>query len=176
MDEGTQNVHEVGGPTTRQSRRRMRVKAARVVGVLLILAIIGGAIGWLRFIQIVLVEGRAAYVDIRPGDSVTALSERVFALGMTSSPQALRWYWRLKRGGSLRDGRYALQGISNMEALYQLLAAGSPLSVRVTFPEGYTVQQMATRLQEPVSYTHLRAHETRHDLVCRLLLEKKKKR
>src|SRR5450756_2747660 len=27
---------------------------------------------------------------------------------------------------------------------------------------------------EPVSYTHLRAHETRHDLVCRLLLEKKK--
>src|SRR5450756_2667256 len=28
---------------------------------------------------------------------------------------------------------------------------------------------------ESVSYTHLRAHETRHDLVCRLLLEKKKK-
>src|SRR5665648_1218707 len=28
--------------------------------------------------------------------------------------------------------------------------------------------------QEAVSYTHLRAHETRHDLVCRLLLEKKK--
>ena len=28
--------------------------------------------------------------------------------------------------------------------------------------------------QKPVSYTHLRAHETRHDLVCRLLLEKKK--
>ena len=26
-----------------------------------------------------------------------------------------------------------------------------------------------------VSYTHLRAHETREDLVCRLLLEKKKK-
>ena len=27
---------------------------------------------------------------------------------------------------------------------------------------------------EPVSYTHLRAHETALDLVCRLLLEKKK--
>ena len=27
---------------------------------------------------------------------------------------------------------------------------------------------------EAVSYTHLRANETRHDLVCRLLLEKKK--
>ena len=29
-------------------------------------------------------------------------------------------------------------------------------------------------IAKPVSYTHLRAHETRHDLVCRLLLEKKK--
>src|SRR5665648_578581 len=29
-------------------------------------------------------------------------------------------------------------------------------------------------LPPAVSYTHLRAHETRHDLVCRLLLEKKK--
>ena len=28
--------------------------------------------------------------------------------------------------------------------------------------------------QMPVSYTHLRAHETVLDLVCRLLLEKKK--
>src|SRR5660397_144116 len=27
---------------------------------------------------------------------------------------------------------------------------------------------------EPVSYTHLRAHETKANLVCRLLLEKKK--
>src|SRR5659263_370447 len=29
-----------------------------------------------------------------------------------------------------------------------------------------------TRRTDAVSYTHLRAHETRHDLVCRLLLEK----
>src|SRR5665648_1167127 len=36
-------------------------------------------------------------------------------------------------------------------------------------------QEMARR-STPVSYTHLRAHETRHDLVCRLLLEKKKKK
>src|SRR5450756_1718871 len=32
------------------------------------------------------------------------------------------------------------------------------------------------RSRGAVSYTHLRAHETRHDLVCRLLLEKKKKK
>eukprot|EP00657_Telonema_sp_P-1_P002716 TRINITY_DN1629_c0_g1_i1.p1 TRINITY_DN1629_c0_g1~~TRINITY_DN1629_c0_g1_i1.p1 ORF type:complete len:144 (+),score=50.93 TRINITY_DN1629_c0_g1_i1:96-527(+) len=32
------------------------------------------------------------------------------------------------------------------------------------------------RCSRPVSYTHLRAHETVLDLVCRLLLEKKKKK
>ena len=35
------------------------------------------------------------------------------------------------------------------------------------------VRQM--RSTDAVSYTHLRAHETVLDLVCRLLLEKKKK-
>ena len=33
---------------------------------------------------------------------------------------------------------------------------------------------IARKVFEPVSYTHLRAHETVLDLVCRLLLEKKK--
>ena len=33
---------------------------------------------------------------------------------------------------------------------------------------------LATAKLDPVSYTHLRAHETGRNLVCRLLLEKKK--
>ena len=35
-------------------------------------------------------------------------------------------------------------------------------------------QMWVTATEYPVSYTHLRAHETVLDLVCRLLLEKKK--
>src|SRR5450756_300670 len=38
-------------------------------------------------------------------------------------------------------------------------------------PSLFDGQETATSPIEPVSYTHLRAHETRHDLVCRLLLE-----
>ena len=37
------------------------------------------------------------------------------------------------------------------------------------------MQMLRTRLYEAVSYTHIRAHETVLDIVCRLLLEKKKK-
>src|SRR5450759_4752098 len=36
----------------------------------------------------------------------------------------------------------------------------------------WTLAAFLIALGVPVSYTHLRAHETRHDLVCRLLLEK----
>ena len=39
----------------------------------------------------------------------------------------------------------------------------------VTFSTKHGLAQV-----KPVSYTHLRAHETVLDLVCRLLLEKKK--
>ena len=37
-----------------------------------------------------------------------------------------------------------------------------------------TIRASIKRLRDPVSYTHLRAHETDSYLVCRLLLEKKK--
>src|SRR5659263_264831 len=42
------------------------------------------------------------------------------------------------------------------------------------YSTGIPVTGITARIRT-VSYTHLRAHETRHDLVCRLLLEKKKK-
>ena len=37
------------------------------------------------------------------------------------------------------------------------------------------LRELGRKVLQPVSYTHLRAHETVLDLVCRLLLEKKKK-
>src|SRR5450756_2425720 len=33
------------------------------------------------------------------------------------------------------------------------------------------LERALDHVRDAVSYTHLRAHETRHDLVCRLLLE-----
>src|SRR5450756_3027547 len=53
-----------------------------------------------------------------------------------------------------------------------ILAVGSCRSKILAVPR--TMCGSGTTKVLPVSYTHLRAHETRHDLVCRLLLEKKK--
>ena len=57
---------------------------------------------------------------------------------------------------------------------------GSAVSVGLVYAaalgrlSGRTSADLAQRHTDAVSYTHLRAHETVLDLVCRLLLEKKK--
>ena len=48
--------------------------------------------------------------------------------------------------------------------------------VTVDFEYPFKTAYNQTFQIQPVSYTHLRAHETDSYLVCRLLLEKKKKR
>src|SRR5450759_4699988 len=55
-------------------------------------------------------------------------------------------------------------------------AGPRPHVMKPRFPGQPLVDQgeVAAHDLQAVSYTHLRAHETRHDLVCRLLLEKKK--
>src|SRR5450756_895454 len=61
---------------------------------------------------------------------------------------------------------FAFGGIGRLTAVEQALQVSIAESVQVEFPPTDRQQQLVV----PVSYTHLRAHETRHDLVCRLLL------
>src|SRR5665811_984671 len=56
-------------------------------------------------------------------------------------------------------------------------ALSSTVRFTVTVSTAYSTRLPSARASAtPVSYTHLRAHETVLDLVCRLLLEKKKKK
>src|SRR5450759_4524195 len=55
----------------------------------------------------------------------------------------------------------------NWLAIVLLVAAGV---ITLWLPGGTLVTFGGSFVVDPVSYTHLRAHETRHDLVCRLLL------
>ena len=64
-------------------------------------------------------------------------------------------------------------GHSDMAVRDAMLAqAGSLSFAHTAFFTSHPAEKLAER---PVSYTHLRAHETGAYLVCRLLLEKKKK-
>jgi len=79
--------------------------------------------------------------------------------GSVSLPSELN-YFSIKTGANDDDGRPTTYADINMDSAGMI-------------SQGYYFWGQNIRA---VSYTHLRAHETRHDLVCRLLLEKKKNR
>eukprot|EP00657_Telonema_sp_P-1_P012690 TRINITY_DN939_c0_g3_i1.p1 TRINITY_DN939_c0_g3~~TRINITY_DN939_c0_g3_i1.p1 ORF type:complete len:287 (-),score=92.10 TRINITY_DN939_c0_g3_i1:2-862(-) len=85
----------------------------------------------------------------------------------------------VKTTGSHANAPPPLDGIAERRVASQSRSA-VPVTEKNNAPydvgaaEAHVEKQDKDRL-EPVSYTHLRAHETVLDLVCRLLLEKKKK-
>src|SRR5450756_624902 len=68
-----------------------------------------------------------------------------------------------------------------IEGVWRLMnTEGLTGPVNIGNPNEFTIRELADLVVSltgsrsaivPVSYTHLRAHETRHDIVCRLLLE-----
>src|SRR5450759_237593 len=82
--------------------------------------------------------------------------------------------------GATWDARIPVELISRLDSRHpQVLKARAALDAGTIPPEfDNLVHLIESDLYRslgssdvPVSYTHLRAHETRHDLVCRLLLE-----
>ena len=73
----------------------------------------------------------------------------------------------LKDTGSLKDIQFTGQGGAISRKMVIAILLGVALIA-------FEIFNFDTTQYAPVSYTHLRAHETVLDLVCRLLLEKKK--
>jgi len=74
-----------------------------------------------------------------------------------------------------RKGYVVLPLVEESEKVTAKAAVQVAEEMKVRFPRaGVGLIHGRLSASKTVSYTHLRAHETRHDLVCRLLLEKKK--
>eukprot|EP00657_Telonema_sp_P-1_P005556 TRINITY_DN23000_c0_g1_i1.p1 TRINITY_DN23000_c0_g1~~TRINITY_DN23000_c0_g1_i1.p1 ORF type:complete len:114 (-),score=52.97 TRINITY_DN23000_c0_g1_i1:27-368(-) len=76
---------------------------------------------------------------------------------------------------SAANGRASdeLQAVAQLEQ--DSITASQP-DVKAMLGTLHTVAKSIMEVFDTVSYTHLRAHETVLDIVCRLLLEKKKKK
>ena len=83
-----------------------------------------------------------------------------------------RGHWRVP----LLLCAYELHGLLVLSGVLFLDVAGQASCSRPFLVDvaGRPLHEVFAGSSITVSYTHLRAHETRHDLVCRLLLEKKK--
>src|SRR5450756_981725 len=94
--------------------------------------------------------------------ATTTAAPSMFSAPLAETDPQLAEALRLELGRQRDD--IELIASENYVSRAVLEAQGSVLTNK--YAEGYP---------GTVSYTHLRAHETRHDIVCRLLLEKKKK-
>ena len=78
--------------------------------------------------------------------------------------------------GAVQKPSFALHGSERIEVEPAppppLKAAPEDLPIEILYQDASVIA--VNKPAGPVSYTHLRAHETVLDLVCRLLLEKKK--
>ena len=76
---------------------------------------------------------------------------------------------------STLDRSSAASDVYKRQSVYSSNNDGIAVTNPITQTNNTDKKEFSFQYSEPVSYTHLRAHETVLDLVCRLLLETKKK-
>jgi UPF0755 protein len=86
---------------------------------------------------------------VNDGDSVSSVSSRLESEGFITSAGVFRWYVGRKGGIELTPGYYAIRPHDHMGNIMKVLSTPpSATFVKVTFPEGFTLLQMAKRLAE----------------------------
>ena len=86
---------------------------------------------------------------VNDGDNVSSVSSRLESEGIITSAGVFRWYVGRKGGIELTPGYYTVKPHDHMGNIMKVLSIPpSATFVKVTFPEGFTVSQMAKRLAE----------------------------
>ena len=124
-----------------------------LLGALLALTIAGGGVGWWYLRQVNPPGEASAAVNftVIEGDNLDAVSRRLEADGFITSARVFRWYVDRKGGIDFVPGYYQIKPRDHMgNIMGSLNTPPAQTFVNVTFPEGYTVEQIAARLAEKV--------------------------
>jgi UPF0755 protein len=130
----------------RSLSRPFQIVAVAVAAVTLFM----GVIGW-WYVHQVNPSGKddPQSFTVVEGDTISSVSQRLADDGFVSSASVFSWYVSRKGGIELIPGYYAIAPKDHMGNIMAVL--GTPPSAtyqKVTFPEGYTITQMGTRLAE----------------------------
>lgn len=105
---------------------------------------------WLTVRSYLPASGKPAYrmVAIPKGATASEVGLRLKEKGVIRSPRAFALVAKLMgEGGRLKAGDYRLSPHMTLPAIVKTIAEGESVTVWVTFPEGYTVRQMAETLE-----------------------------
>ena len=131
-------------------RRRIVVL---VVGVILALVMVGGGTAWwyLRQVNPPGVASAPMNFTVVEGDTLGTVSQRLEDAAFITSARVFRWYVGRKGGITFVPGYYQLKPRDHMGNIMGALnTPPAQTFVNVTFPEGYTVAQIADRLAAKV--------------------------
>lgn len=139
------------GSTGQAGRRERRAWLwwLLAIGVLIVVALVSLALDAYYQFQPPAASG-IVRVNIAEGESVTALANDLEAKRRIRSALLFKLYVRQQNAGPLiRAGIYAIPAGMTIPQILQMFENGDTVdtSIHVTFPEGFTADQMAQRLQ-----------------------------
>lgn len=146
---------EMGRPTPgeRRDRRRMLATVVVIVGILLAIGVpsYGGYMLLLRP-QVHVAAGLPVQLEIPQGSDTRAIADILAGAGVIDNAAMFRLRARLEEiDGELKPGIYDLTtGMDHRAVVDTLLAGPSIAYVSVTIPEGFTIEQIAERLEAEV--------------------------
>lgn len=146
-------LYEFEAERPRRSHRGLKwaVYAVLVIGVVAVL--VGGATGlWvLRQVNPPGTPGQAVNFTVNVGDDVETVAVRLQQEGIVTSSRVFRWYVDRNGGLELTPGYYTLNPKDTMgDVLGVLRTPPAQTYDKVTFPEGFTLEQVAKRLQNKI--------------------------
>jgi len=138
---------------SRRFRRPNRWVVRGVLGALLVIIAVVASVGWwyLRQVNPPGDAGAPLNFTVIEGDDIDAVSRRLQTDGFITSSRVFRWYVDRNGGIEFVPGYYQLKPRDHMGNIMGALnTPPAQTFVNVTFPEGYTVAQVADRLAEKV--------------------------
>lgn len=144
-------VHDLA--TQGQTRGPSRSLVLIVVSVFLALVLIagGGSLWYLRQVNPVGDPTSAVNFTVAANDTLNNVSSRLEKEKIITSARVFRWYVDRKGGITFYPGYFLLKPHDHMGNIMAVLNTPPEQTfTNVTFPEGFTLEQMASRLAEKV--------------------------
>ena len=137
----------------RWQTRSVKWVAYAAMVVLIALILVAGAAGW-WYIRQINPEGETGdpvSFTVQATDTLESLSERLEVENFIVDAGVFRWYVERNGGLEITPGYYEIATSDHMgNVLARLRTPPAQTYNKVTFPEGFTVAQMAARLDEKV--------------------------
>ena len=138
----------------RWQTRSIKWVAYTLLALLTVVVLVAGLVGWWYIHQINPAGDPSDPVSftVSDGDTLQSVSERLEVQGFVEDAGVFRWYTNHNGGLELTPGYFELRTSDHMgNLLARLRTPPSETYTKVTFPEGFTVQQIAARLERDMA-------------------------